>query len=117
MAGKDLKRRLTTLDASFLYFEKPKQPLHVGGCMTYEGHISRDELMQILSDRLHLLPRYRQKVVQAGIARHFAACLSNYNYNSKTAPSVPGVTAKKGFAAATASAIKQSRSSSLCAGS
>jgi hypothetical protein len=63
MAHKELNRRLTTLDASLLYFEKPKEPLHVGSCTIYEGHLSRDALMRILSDCLHLLPRYRQKVV------------------------------------------------------
>lgn len=61
--AKELNRRLTTLDASFLYFEKPKEPLHVGSCSIYEGHLSRDEVIHLLSDRLHLLPRYRQKVV------------------------------------------------------
>jgi diacylglycerol O-acyltransferase / wax synthase len=55
--------RLSTLDAGFLYFERPDQPTHVGGCMIYDGHISRDRLVQIVRDRLHLLPRYRQKVV------------------------------------------------------
>src|SRR6185503_8459975 len=58
-----LHRRLTTIDATFLYAEKPTQPMHVGGSMVYEGHLSRDTLVRALEDRLHLLPRYRQKVV------------------------------------------------------
>jgi WS/DGAT/MGAT family acyltransferase len=58
-----LNRRLTTLDAAFLYLEKPTQPMHVGSCTIYEGHLSGEELAQILLGRLHLLPRYRQKVV------------------------------------------------------
>src|SRR5215470_3143945 len=62
-SSKELNRRLTALDASFLYCEKPIQPMHIGGCMTYAGHISRDEVIHILADRMHLLPRYRQKVV------------------------------------------------------
>ena len=49
--SKELNRRLTTLDASFLYCEKPTQPMHIGGCMTYAGHISRDEVIRILADR------------------------------------------------------------------
>lgn len=60
---KELNRRLTTLDASFLYTERPTQPMHVGGCTVYAGRVSRDELIQILRDRAHLLPRYRQKIV------------------------------------------------------
>jgi WS/DGAT/MGAT family acyltransferase len=61
--AKELNRFLTTLDASFLYFERPKEPLHIGSCMVYEGRIGREELRQVLLDRLHLCPRYRQKVV------------------------------------------------------
>ena len=58
-----LNHRLTTLDATFLYTEKPVQPMHVGGSMLYEGHLSLDVLVRALECRLHLLPRYRQKVV------------------------------------------------------
>ncbi len=63
MAPRELNRRLTPLDASFLYFEKPAQPAHVGGCMVYEGHVSADLLKDVLLSRLHLIPRYRQKAV------------------------------------------------------
>src|SRR5438046_2128658 len=58
-----LTRRLTTPDAGFLYSEKSNNPTHVGSIGVYEGHISRDELIEIMEQRLHLLPRYRQKVV------------------------------------------------------
>ena len=58
-----LHRRLTTIDATFLYAEKPAQPMHVGGSMVYEGRLPLATLVRALEDRLHLLPRYRQKVV------------------------------------------------------
>ncbi|HET9199568.1 MAG TPA: wax ester/triacylglycerol synthase domain-containing protein, partial [Dehalococcoidia bacterium] len=59
----DLNRRLTTLDASFLYVERPTQPMHIAGCMVYEGHVSAQDIIDVLEQRMHLLPRYRQKVV------------------------------------------------------
>src|SRR5262245_14146078 len=61
----ELNRRLTTLDAGFLYVEKPTQPMHVGGCLVYQGHLSRDELIRVMTERLSELPRYRQKVMFA----------------------------------------------------
>ena len=61
--AKELNRFLTTLDAGFLYFERPKAPMHIGSWMIYEGRIELDELKQLLLSRLHLVPRYRQKVV------------------------------------------------------
>jgi hypothetical protein len=62
-----LNRRLTTTDASFLYFERPGQPLHIGSCNVYEGRVSVEDVIGVLEDRLHLLPRYRQKVVFAPV--------------------------------------------------
>jgi WS/DGAT/MGAT family acyltransferase len=56
-------RRLTTLDASFLYVERPTQPMHIAGCMVYQGHVSAQDIIEVLAQRMHLLPRYRQKVV------------------------------------------------------
>ncbi len=58
-----LERYLTTLDSSFLYFEKPTEALHIGSCMVYEGRMERAELIRLLADRLHHVPRYRQRVV------------------------------------------------------
>ncbi len=45
--------------------------MHLGGCGVYEGHIPRNTVVRLLKDRLHRLPRYRQKVVAApfGIAQ------------------------------------------------
>jgi WS/DGAT/MGAT family acyltransferase len=37
--------------------------MHVGGCLVYEGRVSRDELVRVMDGRLHEVPRYRQKVV------------------------------------------------------
>jgi diacylglycerol O-acyltransferase len=60
-----LNRRLSFHDAVFLHWERRNQPMHVGECMVYDGHFSRDELVDLVADRLHLIPRYRQRVVPA----------------------------------------------------
>lgn len=59
----ELNRRLTTLDSVFLYLEKPESPLHIGGTSIFDGQISYDEVAKHIEDRLHLVPRYLQKVV------------------------------------------------------
>lgn len=59
---------LTALDAWFLYGETPETPLHIGGVYIFEagsrvpGGRGALGLAQTLEERLHLLPRYRQKV-------------------------------------------------------
>jgi WS/DGAT/MGAT family acyltransferase len=60
-----LKRRLTPMDAAFLYIERPEQPMHVGAVCEFEGKIPFVKFMRNLESRLHLIPRYRQRVVFA----------------------------------------------------
>jgi len=62
-AGK-LSRRLTAQDASFLYAESRNGPTHIGSLLFFEGHIPFDDLIRHIEGRLHLLPRYRQKLAE-----------------------------------------------------
>ncbi len=59
----ELNRFLTPLDAAFLYVERPNETMHIGGCMVYEGEFSREYMVEQLAARMHLLPRYRQRVL------------------------------------------------------
>jgi len=60
-----LSRRLSTQDASFLYNETPTGPLHIGLLQTFEGEMEFDRLVEHFERRIHLLPRYRQRLVFA----------------------------------------------------
>jgi len=59
----ELNRFLSPLDAAFLYVERPNETMHIGGCMVYEGDFSKDYMVRQLAARMHLLPRYRQRVL------------------------------------------------------
>jgi diacylglycerol O-acyltransferase len=64
--------RLTAIDASFLHQEGPESHMHVGGLTRFEGPPPPfEELLDALRMRLHLVPRYRQKlhVPPAGTGR------------------------------------------------
>jgi diacylglycerol O-acyltransferase / wax synthase len=65
MISHQLNPRLTTQDASFLYFERPNQPMHGVGVAVYEGRMTLDDVIGVIAQRLHLMPRFRQKVVPA----------------------------------------------------
>src|SRR5919206_1031195 len=55
--------RLTGLDASFLHLETPSAHMHVAGVMLFEGSPpDHDEFIAGIESRLHLVPRYRQKL-------------------------------------------------------
>jgi len=57
--------RLHPLDVSFLYLESPTTPMHVGGVTTFqipETGFDHARLVELISRRIALVPRYRQKV-------------------------------------------------------
>src|SRR5947209_1416110 len=55
--------RLTGLDSSFLHLERDSTHMHVAGCMVFEGPApTHEELLATIERRLHLVPRYRQRL-------------------------------------------------------
>ena len=58
--------RLSSLDVSFLYMEEPTTAMHVGGLAIFEAPPDRpfdhDVLLDLIEQRIALVPRYRQKV-------------------------------------------------------
>jgi diacylglycerol O-acyltransferase / wax synthase len=55
--------RLTGLDSSFLHLERDSAHMHVAGCMIFDGEApTYEELVEQVSSRLHLVPRYRQRL-------------------------------------------------------
>jgi diacylglycerol O-acyltransferase len=61
---------LTFLDNSFLIMEGPNSPMHIAGTAMYEGGsligpdgaVDIDTIRAYVSSRLHLIPRYRQRL-------------------------------------------------------
>ena len=55
--------RLTAMDASFLHLEDASSHMHVASVMLFDGDPPPyDELLDSIGRRLHLVPRYRQKL-------------------------------------------------------
>ena len=60
--------RLTALDASFLYLERPSMHMHVAAVAVLDpstrpdGRLPFEEVRGLISSRLHLAPRLRQRV-------------------------------------------------------
>jgi diacylglycerol O-acyltransferase len=60
-----LSRRLSPQDATFYYLETPEAPMNIGSVAVFEGHISYRRFVESVESRMHLIPRYRQRVVEA----------------------------------------------------
>ncbi|MBW2272852.1 MAG: wax ester/triacylglycerol synthase family O-acyltransferase [Deltaproteobacteria bacterium] len=55
--------RLSAQDTSFLYIENECNPMHIGVVAIFEGPAPHhDEIEEMVSSKLHLVPRYRQRV-------------------------------------------------------
>jgi diacylglycerol O-acyltransferase len=60
--------RLTALDASFLYLERPAMHMHVVGLSVLDpstradGRLTFGDIREVIASRLHVAPRLRQKV-------------------------------------------------------
>src|SRR5436190_24276256 len=63
MSQPQLNRRLTSMDSSFLYFEKKEATMHIGSVSLFEGEIPFEDFVAMMDSNMHLLPRYQQIVV------------------------------------------------------
>jgi WS/DGAT/MGAT family acyltransferase len=55
--------RLTSIDASFLHQEGESSHMHIGGVLIFEGPPPAfDDYLNHIRQRLHLVPRYRQRL-------------------------------------------------------
>ena len=61
------QERLTSLDASFLYLERPAMHMHVAGVSVFapreDGPLTYADVQRVVERRLHLAPRLRRRVV------------------------------------------------------
>ena len=55
--------RMTALDAAFYHLERTGQLLHVGSVCLFDGALDYERTVADLAARLHLIPRYGQRVV------------------------------------------------------
>ncbi len=55
--------RLSTMDASFLYFERESAPMHIGALAIIDGEIDSESYLEQVENRLRRLPRFRERIV------------------------------------------------------
>lgn len=65
MATPILAPRMTADDAAFLYLERKEMGLHIGSVSIFEGPLPFERFVTQIDSKLHLIPRYRQRVVPA----------------------------------------------------
>src|SRR5436190_13260150 len=62
--------RLSPLDASFLHFEDDASHMHVACALIFDGEApAYDDLLRHVERRLHLVPRYRQRLANVPLGQ------------------------------------------------
>jgi WS/DGAT/MGAT family acyltransferase len=76
--------RLTALDASFLHLEDGGAHMHVAAVMTFDGPPpAYDELVEAIEARLHLVPRYRQRLASVPLGQGRPRWVDDPHFNAR----------------------------------
>ena len=59
---------LSGLDASFLFLETEKIPMHIGGVAILEGSMQFEDFFQYIEERVHLVDKLTQKLVNVPLS-------------------------------------------------
>lgn len=58
-------KMLGPVDSAFWYLDTDQTPMNIGSILVFEGKIDYHQLVQLADQRIHQIPLYRQKVIQA----------------------------------------------------
>lgn len=89
-------QQLSGLDATFLYMENPRTPMHIGGVYIYalpesgEGFVF-DSFLQFFESRLHLSRVFRQRIVEAPLHMGHPYWIEDADFDLENHLSVVGV--------------------------
>jgi WS/DGAT/MGAT family acyltransferase len=76
--------RLSGLDASFLHLERNGAHMHVGSVLVFEGEApGYNEFVGALQRRLHLVPRYRQKLASTPLGQGRPVWIDDPHFNAR----------------------------------
>ena len=81
--------RMSSLDAEFLHLEDPVSHMHIAGVCTFaDPPPPIEELEAMVAAKLHLIPRYRQRVrnVPLGLGRPVWVDDPHFNLTYQHAP-------------------------------
>jgi len=76
--------RLTALDTGFLHLERHGAHMHVAGIFVFEGDPPAfDEVLEAIGERMHLVPRYRQKLAEVPLGQGRPVWVDDPHFNPR----------------------------------
>jgi diacylglycerol O-acyltransferase len=76
--------RLTALDTGFLHLERSGAHMHVAAILIFEGEPpAYDDLLEAIEGRMHLVPRYRQKLAHVPLGQGRPVWVDDPHFNPR----------------------------------
>ena len=72
---------ITGVDATFLYTETPTSPMHLGSVAVIEGSIKFETFKSIIQSRIHMVPKFRQRLVYVPFSIDYPYWVDDPNFD------------------------------------
>lgn len=73
--------QISAQDATFLYAESPTSPMHIGSLTIVEGSLKFNDFKAILASKLHLMPKFRKRLVNVPFNLDFPYWVDDPNFD------------------------------------
>ena len=72
--------QISGYDAAFLYAESPTSPMHVASLVIVEGSIDFRDFKRIVASKLHLMPKFRQRLMHVPLDLDYPYWVDDPNF-------------------------------------
>lgn len=74
-------QQISGSDATFLYAESPSSPMHIATLIIMEGSIEFDDFKAIVSSKLHLIPKFRKRLLNVPLNLDYPYWVDDPNFD------------------------------------
>ncbi|MBT8394314.1 MAG: wax ester/triacylglycerol synthase family O-acyltransferase, partial [Bacteroidia bacterium] len=74
-------RQVSGYDAAFLYAESATSPMHVATLNIVEGSLKYEDFKEIIASKLHLLPKFRQRLLSVPLNLDYPYWVDDPNFD------------------------------------
>ena len=74
-------QQISGSDAAFLYAESPTSPMHIASLNIVEGSLKFDDFKDIIASKLHLIPKFRQRLLNVPMNLDYPYWVDDPNFD------------------------------------
>lgn len=74
-------KQISGYDAAFLYAESPTSPMHIASLIIVEGSINFTDFKEKVASRLHLIPKFRQRLLNVPMNLDYPYWVDDPNFD------------------------------------